>query len=205
VTLRLELDEEAIDSLATAISERLQPPPAASPWMNFAALVEYTSIPEGTLRRITGQGRIPSHGGKSKVYHRDEVDQALLNYELRNPKPAHALQVGQGSLDPARDQQAPVRRGRHRHTRQDALHGAISPARGAAECSPSREKRLPAQMAERRFFRANEGKPTSGFEPLTLQYEGLLGRSPAAFHPYGPHANRNHDPRASRCRAGGRC
>ena len=86
MSLRIDFDEDTLDTLAAGLSERMQmqmQDSAGSPWMNFAALVEYTSIPEGTLRRLTGQGKIPSHGGKSKVYHRDEVDKALLGYEPR--------------------------------------------------------------------------------------------------------------------------
>ena len=80
VSLRLELDDRAIDSLAELISERLQPPPAGSPWMNFNGLVEYTAVPRGTLQNMVADGQIPSHGGRTKIYHRDEVDEALLGY-----------------------------------------------------------------------------------------------------------------------------
>jgi hypothetical protein len=75
--LRLDLDDSALETLAEQISERLTPLPEASPWMDFAALVEYTSIPAGTLRKMTASGLIPAHGGRTKIYHRDEVDAAL--------------------------------------------------------------------------------------------------------------------------------
>ena len=47
---------------------------------HFCQLREYTRIPEGTLRKLTAKGTIPSRGGRSKIYHRDEVDEALLGY-----------------------------------------------------------------------------------------------------------------------------
>jgi len=84
--LHLELADDALDQLADRIAERLQAAPgvAASPWMDFPGLVEYTKIPEGTLRKLTASGRIPGHStGRVKVYHRDEVD-AALGY---SPKP----------------------------------------------------------------------------------------------------------------------
>ena len=82
--LRLDLDDSALRRLPKPISERLTPLPAPSPWMDFEALVEYTSIAAGTLRKLTASGRIPGHGGKSKIYHRDEVDAALRGYS--NPE-----------------------------------------------------------------------------------------------------------------------
>jgi hypothetical protein len=84
--LRLELEDDALDMLAERLAERLQARPgvAASPWMDFAGLVEYTKIPEGTLRKLTASNQIPGHNtGRVKVYHREEVD-AALGY---SPKP----------------------------------------------------------------------------------------------------------------------
>jgi excisionase family DNA binding protein len=85
VSLRLELDDDALDGLAERIAERMQPAlPPPSPWMDFGELVDYTKIREGTLRKLTAEGRIPSHSsGRAKLYHRDEVDEALLGYSRR--------------------------------------------------------------------------------------------------------------------------
>lgn len=85
VSLHLELADEALDQLAQRIAERLPVPGAqSSPWMNFDGLIEYTKIPEGTLRKLTASNQIPGHStGRVKVYHRDEVD-AALGY---SPKP----------------------------------------------------------------------------------------------------------------------
>jgi hypothetical protein len=84
VSLRLDFDDETLDALAERIAARMPAvTPAASPWMNFGALCEYTSIPEGTLRKMTAAGEVPSHGGRAKLYHRDEVDEALLGYSRR--------------------------------------------------------------------------------------------------------------------------
>lgn len=89
VSLRLEIDDETLDDLAERIATRLPAAtPESSPWMTFQALVEYTSIPEGTLREMTAAGKIPRHAGKTKLYHRDEVDEALLGYPRRHQQPA---------------------------------------------------------------------------------------------------------------------
>jgi hypothetical protein len=85
--LRLELSDEDLQGLAKQLSELLRPLPAPSPWMNFEALCEYTSIPGGTLRKMSAAGDIPSHGGRIRLYHRDEVDEALLGYSRRKSAP----------------------------------------------------------------------------------------------------------------------
>jgi excisionase family DNA binding protein len=88
VSLRLDFDDETLDALAERIATRIPAAaPAGSPWMNFEALCEYTSIPEGTLRKMSAKGEIPSHGGRVRLYHRDEVDEALLGYSRRKSSP----------------------------------------------------------------------------------------------------------------------
>jgi excisionase family DNA binding protein len=37
----------------------------------------YTRVPAGTFRKWVAAGRIPAHGGRRKLFHRDELDAAL--------------------------------------------------------------------------------------------------------------------------------
>lgn len=94
VSLHLELADDALDLLADRLAERLQghPEATASPWMDFEGLCEYAKIPEGTLRKMTAAGEIPSHGGRTRIYHRDEVDEALLGYS-RSSQSTHLRRV----------------------------------------------------------------------------------------------------------------
>jgi len=39
--------------------------------------IAYTRIPAGTFRKWVAIGRIPAHGGRRKLFHRDERDDAL--------------------------------------------------------------------------------------------------------------------------------
>jgi len=88
VSLRLDFDDETLDALAERIAARIPAAsPAGSPWMKFPELVDYTRIPEGTLRKMSAAGEMPSHGGRVKLYHRDEVDEALLGYSRRTRAP----------------------------------------------------------------------------------------------------------------------
>lgn len=52
-----------------------------SPWLTTKQAIAYTRIPEGTFRKLAACGKIPSHGGRSKIYYRPELDQALLASE----------------------------------------------------------------------------------------------------------------------------
>jgi len=78
---RLEIDlDPLLDELADRVAKRLASAVAAaerSPWMRMGEAIEYTRIPEGTFRKWVAQGRIPSHGGRRKVFHRAEVDAAM--------------------------------------------------------------------------------------------------------------------------------
>jgi hypothetical protein len=88
VSLRLDFDDEMLDALAERIAARLpQNSQATSPWMGFSDLMAYTGIAESTLRKMSAKGEIPSHGGRAKLYHRDEVDEALLGYSRRRKAP----------------------------------------------------------------------------------------------------------------------
>jgi Helix-turn-helix domain len=68
------------DRLASKVADRLAIPrlPSASPWMTFEELATYTKIAKGTLRKLGAEGTFKAHGGKRKLYHREEVDAALL-------------------------------------------------------------------------------------------------------------------------------
>jgi excisionase family DNA binding protein len=48
-----------------------------SPWMLMEEAIAYTRVPAGTFRKWVADGRIPAHGGKRKLFHRDELDAAL--------------------------------------------------------------------------------------------------------------------------------
>jgi len=67
------------DRLATRLADRLAAlaPPEASPWMTFGEAVAYTEVPAGTFRKLSADGTFTAHGGKRKVYHRQELDAAL--------------------------------------------------------------------------------------------------------------------------------
>lgn len=57
-----------------AIDERLE---SRSPWMTKDEAIERSRLPRGTFEKVAADGRIPSHGGKTKIFHRDELDDAL--------------------------------------------------------------------------------------------------------------------------------
>lgn len=50
-----------------------------SPWLTTTQAIAYTGLPEGTFRKLAACGKIPSHGGRSKIFYRPEIDQALLS------------------------------------------------------------------------------------------------------------------------------
>ena len=80
-TSRPEIDLEALlDDLAGRIARRLVntlPKPESSPWMHMDEAIEYTRVPAGTFRKWVAEGRIPSHGGRRRLFHRGELDAAL--------------------------------------------------------------------------------------------------------------------------------
>jgi excisionase family DNA binding protein len=75
--------EALAEALAEHLAARLRFASGASPWMTTAEAIEYTRIPKGTFEKLSADGVIPSHGGRRKLFHRDEVDQALLGYARR--------------------------------------------------------------------------------------------------------------------------
>jgi excisionase family DNA binding protein len=45
--------------------------------MAMEEAIAYTRIPAGTFRKLVAAGRLPAHGGRRKLFHRDELDIAL--------------------------------------------------------------------------------------------------------------------------------
>jgi excisionase family DNA binding protein len=79
--LRLEIDLDLLaDEVATRVAARLADriaPQTTSPWMAMEEAIAYTRIPAGTFRKLVAAGRLPAHGGRQKLFHRDELDVAL--------------------------------------------------------------------------------------------------------------------------------
>lgn len=69
--------------LAEQITDQLTAPNGGSPWMTFEEAVEYTRVPAGTFRKLSADGTVTAHGGKRKIYHRQELDAALLSLSAR--------------------------------------------------------------------------------------------------------------------------
>lgn len=72
------------DELAQRLAERLAPIVQTdgdrSPWLTTREAIAYSKLPEGTFRKLASSGTIPSHGGRTKLFYRPEVDQALLAF-----------------------------------------------------------------------------------------------------------------------------
>jgi hypothetical protein len=77
-----KLADELAERLASKVAELL---PAAgkrsSPWLTTTEAIEYTRLAEGTFRKLCASGKIPSHGGRAKLFYRPELDQSLLDLE----------------------------------------------------------------------------------------------------------------------------
>jgi hypothetical protein len=75
------------DRLAARLADRLSPatPSQSSPWMTFDEAVKYTKLPAGTFRKLSAAGTFTAHGGKRRIYHRDELD-AALSCSVRRPR-----------------------------------------------------------------------------------------------------------------------
>lgn len=87
--MRLNLDNDEYAALARELAPLLldelrrglaQP---TSPWMQTEEAIAYSQIPEGTFRQWAANGTIPSHGGRRKLFHRAEVDEAIFRYPGR--------------------------------------------------------------------------------------------------------------------------
>ncbi|HEX5193670.1 MAG TPA: hypothetical protein VFW09_12775 [Solirubrobacteraceae bacterium] len=77
--------ELIVDELATRLASRVaevvnRDMPAATPLLNTREAIEYSRMAEGTFRKLAASGKIPSHGGKSKLFYRPELDQALMDF-----------------------------------------------------------------------------------------------------------------------------
>lgn len=83
-----EVAAAALDLLVSELVTRLAPRvaeivnrdlPGSSPWLTTTEAIEYSRLPDGTFRKLAACGKIPSHGGRAKVFFRPEIDQALLD------------------------------------------------------------------------------------------------------------------------------
>lgn len=77
------------DELAERLAEHLAPRVAellarlgedTTPWLTMREAIAYTRLPSSTFRKLAASGRIPSHGGRSRLFYRPEIDQALLGF-----------------------------------------------------------------------------------------------------------------------------
>jgi excisionase family DNA binding protein len=95
--LRLDLDlDRLVDEVATRVAAQLADriaSQAPSPWMAMEEAIAYTRIPAGTFRKWVAAGRIPAHGGRRKLFHRDELD-AALGYERTGIAPLAGRYAG---------------------------------------------------------------------------------------------------------------
>jgi hypothetical protein len=72
--------EPLLDALAQRIARlvaHLIPERERSPWMKKEEALPYSGLREGTFEKLAADGRIRSHGGKTKVFHREELDEDL--------------------------------------------------------------------------------------------------------------------------------
>lgn len=81
--MSIEVPDGFLDALADQLAPRLADrladttPASSSPWLTVEEAAEYTRIALGTFRKLSADGTFTAHGGKRKVYHRDELDEAL--------------------------------------------------------------------------------------------------------------------------------
>ncbi len=68
---------EALAQRVARLVAHLVPARDRSPWLSKDEAIEYTRLPRGTFEKLAADGRIPSHGGKTKVFNRAELDRAL--------------------------------------------------------------------------------------------------------------------------------
>ena len=76
-----ELAERLAERLAPHLAKLVSPAPApSSPWLTTTQAIAYSGLPEGTFRKLAACGKIPSHGGRTKLFYQPELDQALLEF-----------------------------------------------------------------------------------------------------------------------------
>lgn len=74
-----EVASRVADQLAPQLAQIVTQSHGRGPWLTTAEAIEYTGLPDGTFRKLAACGKIPSHGGRSKIFYRPEIDQALLS------------------------------------------------------------------------------------------------------------------------------
>jgi len=83
VTLRLELDDHALDALADKLAARLADrldSNGGSPWLNAQQAADYLGCSVSRVRKLTMTGELPVHrDGARTLYRRDELDQFVLS------------------------------------------------------------------------------------------------------------------------------
>lgn len=80
--MKLELPDMFVEALADAVATRVATRLAGlleqgPPWMSTEEAIEYSRLPAGTFRSRAASGEIPSHGGRTRIFRREEVDAAL--------------------------------------------------------------------------------------------------------------------------------
>ncbi len=74
-----ELAQRVAEHVAPRVAELISERSAeSSPWLTTRQAIGYSGLPEGTFRKLAASGKIPSHGGRAKLFYRPEIDQALL-------------------------------------------------------------------------------------------------------------------------------
>lgn len=72
--------EALAERVAELVHERLQPPPPASPWLDFEGALEYLRFSRDQLYKLTAARAIPfrkRRGGQALLFHREELDRWL--------------------------------------------------------------------------------------------------------------------------------
>jgi hypothetical protein len=82
------LPDDWIEQIADAIHSRIAArlgDSDTSPWKNTPEAIEYTRIPEGTFRKLAAARAIPSHGGRTRIFHRNDLDRLVREFERSQP------------------------------------------------------------------------------------------------------------------------